>query len=80
MNYPLLSNALNQTGPWKDQNIKVTRTWYLQMLREKIQKTHWEKQKDDVSKFLKTNDLVTLEHWNTEFFLNRVDKIEEYLR
>jgi len=80
LNYELLSKALNQVGPWKGQGILVTKRWYINNMRDKINSIQWEKQKQDISRFLKQRDLANLNLWSTEFFLNRLQSLEENLK
>jgi len=40
-NFHLLSNAINQQGPWAGQQIQVTPIWYIEQLTAKIKSIHW---------------------------------------
>lgn len=75
VNYPLLSHALAQSGPWKN-NIPtlVDATWVSQALRACIERIDWDQAKQDVARFLNPTEVQSLRHWNTAFFLSRVDK------
>jgi predicted nucleotidyltransferase component of viral defense system len=79
VNFSLLQYAVNQSGPWKNQNIIVTPKWYLKELRSKIKEIDWEKAKIDVERFLRPKELDTLGLWSTGFFLSRLDKLESYI-
>ncbi len=79
LNYTLLSNALNQTGPWKGQTISVDKTWYLREMKKKIVSMNWKEAADDVRRFLKVNELKSLELWSKEFFLSRLEMLAEAL-
>jgi hypothetical protein len=79
VDFELLSNALDQLGPWKGQGVRVTKKWYFENLCEKIQATDWEKQKKDVSRFLKQADADLLDLWGREFFLDRARALEGHL-
>ena len=79
VNFDLLTHAIHQAGPWKAQQISVNKEWYLEKIRTKIRETDWDKQKKDVVRFLKQGDLDLLSSWSTEFFLNRVGTLEDYL-
>ena len=78
INFLLLSNALKQAGPWKNQNISVTSKWFIQELKTKINCIDWENAKKDVARFLKPKELSTLDLWSKDFFLSRADKLEEH--
>lgn len=80
INFELLDHAIQQAGPWKEENISVTPAWFLKAIRNKINKIDWQEAKNDVNKFLKPRELASLELWSSEFFLSRVDKLETYLK
>ncbi len=79
VNFEFLTNAIEQMGPWKGRKIKVDKNWYIQAMREKIKKIDWKKQKNDVARFLKKQDLDLLELWSTDFFLQRLKVLEDIL-
>lgn len=72
INFDLLTKAIKQYGPWKNQKIQVDKKWYSENLSVKIERTDWKKQKKDVERFLKANDLDLLRQWGTAFFLDRL--------
>jgi hypothetical protein len=74
-NYPLLSSALAQVGPWKDQDLRADRTWCVAQLRAKIAATDWKQAREDVRRFVKPVDLPSLDVWGREFFLAQADKM-----
>lgn len=74
-NYELLSNALFQLGPWKEKKIKVGEVWIKEELQNKIEKIDWKETSNDVKQFLKPNWIESLKHWNTDFFQDRVKKL-----
>lgn len=75
INYELLSNALDQTGPWQGKGIAVDTSWYLKEMKKKISLTDWKEAADDVRRFLKSNELKSLELWNEDFFLTHLGKL-----
>lgn len=76
-NLDFLANALHQQGPWANQPIQVTATWYINQLREKIQSIDWETAKDDVSVFLKSSEKKMLSKWSVDFFLEELSKLSK---
>jgi predicted nucleotidyltransferase component of viral defense system len=74
-NYALLSSALAQLGLWKDQDIRVDRPWCVQQLRAKIEAADWKHARDDVRRFVKPNELPSLDLWCRQFFLAQTDKL-----
>jgi hypothetical protein len=75
INYPLLTSALQQSGPWQGLAIQADRDWCTRQLREKIQATDWRHARDDVRRFLKSHELPSLDVWSTDFFLWQIDKL-----
>lgn len=75
INFSLLSNALNQTGPWQNQNIIVNQTWLIEQLKRKTESIDWSQTAQDVMQFLKPHEQETLKLWNQGFFFSRVEKI-----
>lgn len=75
INFSLLNKAIEQAGPWKDQNISVTPDWFLQELKTKINSMDWDDAKKDVARFLRPRALASLDVWSKEFFISRVDKL-----
>lgn len=78
-NLHLFRNAINQLGPWQNQNLIFDEYWYLQQLKDKITNTDWHVASNDVSRFLSTRDRQQLSLWSPELFLDRVNKMENYL-
>ena len=73
INLTLLSNALNQIGPWKGLELAVDMEWYYEEMKKKIISIDWEKTKEELSRFLKPGALNTLDVWGREFFLDRLE-------
>jgi hypothetical protein len=79
INFGLLSNALDQVGPWKSQNIHVDNEWVASALAHKIREIDWGVARKDVQRFVWPSYLPSLELWNQEFFLDRLAKLRSYL-
>jgi predicted nucleotidyltransferase component of viral defense system len=75
-NWLLLSHALNQQGPWAGKTIDVTPSWYLKSLENKIKQIDWTAAKKDIYPFLRNPERKTLAFWNSDFFLEKLDKLE----
>lgn len=75
LNFALLSNALDQLGPWKGKKIKANMSWYKREMTNRIKAIDWNKARADVSRFLRPADLKTLELWNTDFFLMNLQRL-----
>ena len=74
INYPFLASALRQQGPWQGQELNVDKEWCIDALREKICSVNWEEAKDDIRRFVRQNELASIELWGQELFLNRLEK------
>ena len=79
VNYWLLQNALQQSGPWQKQKFTVNKTWLLGALTTKITATNWQQASEDVRYFLQPAEQKSLAVWSTEFFLSLITKMSEYL-
>jgi len=79
INFTFLANALNQTGPWAGQNIQVDKDWYQKEMKRKILAVNWPEMKEELSRFLKPEALATLKVWDQEFFLDRLEKLVQWL-
>ncbi|NIA07501.1 MAG: nucleotidyl transferase AbiEii/AbiGii toxin family protein [Actinobacteria bacterium] len=75
INYKLLTAALDQIGPWRALSPQVDRGWVVEHLRSHIMQTDWLQAREEVRRFVKPNELSSLEFWSQEFFLGQCDKI-----
>jgi len=74
-NYTLLSSALDQIGPWMGRNVQADRAWCLERLQERIKAIDWKRAREDVRRFVKSNELPSLDLWSAEFFLAQAAKL-----
>ena len=74
-NHALLSSSLAQLGPWKGQHVQADRAWCVDQLRATIKATDWKRAREDVRRFVKPNELPSLELWGREFLLAQCDKL-----
>ena len=74
INYKFLASALKQQGPWQRQELKVDKEWTIKTLREKICSLDWQEAKEDIRRFVRQNELASLELWSKELFIDRLDK------
>jgi predicted nucleotidyltransferase component of viral defense system len=74
-NYALLSSALNQIGPWTGKDAQADRAWCLEQLQERIHAIDWKQAREDVRRFVKPNELPSLDLWSAEFFLAQAAKL-----
>lgn len=78
-NFALLTSALYQQGPWKNQKITITPSWFIDAMQHKINSIDWNKAANDVAQFLNTHDRQTLNLWGTDFFSDKLNKLKYYL-
>jgi hypothetical protein len=78
LNLALLTNAIDQFGPWRGKKIQVSKEWCVEKLREKILDTDWNKQKGDIERFLKQSNVESLQFWNNDFFLERLEYLSRF--
>lgn len=73
--YALLSSALDQMGPWMGKNVQADRVGCLEQLQERIEAIDWKQAREDVRRFVKSNELPSLDLYNAEFFLAQATKL-----
>lgn len=76
INILYLTNALNQTGSWAGQNIKVNNVWILRRLQKRIEEIRWDETKIDILRFIKPIELKSLDLWTTEYFLSKLNDLK----
>lgn len=76
-NLPHLAHALNQAGPWKDQNMVVTAQWLADALSSKIKTINWPLAAQDVAPFLPAAEQLSLSLWSERFFADKVSKLAQ---
>lgn len=79
INYDFLSVAIDQVGSWQGKGIRVDRTWLLRELTDCVSKIDWERARNDVLSFVKPRDIASVKVWSADFFLDRIQKLSEYL-
>jgi predicted nucleotidyltransferase component of viral defense system len=75
VNHELLSAALDQQGPWKDQAPQTGDAWCVEQLRAKIKEVDWMQARRDVQRFIKPHELPSLELWTHGYFLQQCAKL-----
>lgn len=75
INYRLLSSALSQVGPWKNQGIPVDYDWCMQSLKAKINNVDWHSAAEDVRRFVRVREQKSLDLWNRALFIGQLEKI-----
>ncbi len=75
INYTFLSSAMNQHGPWKEQQLKTDKSWLLGQLEDKIKSLDWKQAAEDVRPFVKANEQPSLDLWSKELFLKQLQKL-----
>lgn len=75
VNYSFLAAALKQNGPWEGKTLQIDKNWCISALRNKIEVVDWESAKNDVRRFVKQNELPSIELWSKEFFMDTLSRI-----
>lgn len=77
INYQLLRRSLVQQGPWRGQQLSVDLGWCRTQLADKIQTIDWRQAAEDVRRFVKPNEVPSLDVWNHDFFLAQLGKLAD---
>jgi len=76
INYDLLQHALFQMGPYKGKNIpNFDKEFVKTELSNKIEILDWSKAKSDVERFIKPEEVKSLDLWSVDLFLSRVEQL-----
>lgn len=73
--YLRLSAALQQSGPWRGQEISADKAWYLGQMKERIENADWDKARADVAPFISLREQKSLEVWGRFFFLSMLEEL-----
>lgn len=79
-NFVFLQHALHQQGSWANQEIKITPAWFIEMMKQKIERIDWKKAVSDVEQFLNTQDKQSLSLWGVDFFIDKLNKLENFIK
>ncbi|MCX6106069.1 MAG: nucleotidyl transferase AbiEii/AbiGii toxin family protein [Proteobacteria bacterium] len=74
-NYNLLRQALEQSGPWKNQALLKDSSWLKHALLEKINTIDWSAARNDVRRFLSPQRQESIALWDKGFFHHKLTKI-----
>lgn len=74
VNFDLLSNALEQQGPWAGSMLKADKHWLADNLRRKVLRLKWSELVQDIMPLLQANEQQALETWDEAFFLHLISK------
>ena len=71
-----LQAALIQYGPWQGKELSVDNDWLLNALQERVVSINWDDAKQDVQRFMRPVELQSLNLWNKNFFLSKVQSLK----
>lgn len=74
-NLSFLHSALIQSGNWVDKEALISNSWVKTNLEHKINSLDWGKAKEDILRFVKTEEIDSISHWGPELFLGVVSKL-----
>jgi len=69
VNFPLLTSALNQVGPWEGRHPSIDHQWLRRAMQDRIASIDWDDARRDVRRFLPARQQAGLESWTSELFL-----------
>jgi hypothetical protein len=75
INHALLSAALDQQGPWSGMHPATDHAWCVRQLSAFIEAVDWNQGREDVRRFVKRQELPSLELWLRDFFLAQCRKL-----
>lgn len=75
INYHYLEEAVNQSGPHKNEKVQVDRTWLYDTLYKKINSIDWIEARNDVRRFIPIAEQPSIQLWNAEVFLQQLNKL-----
>lgn len=75
LNHRLLSAALSQQGPWAGSELMTDNGWCVSELSKVIEALDVKKARADVRRFVRPNELPSLDLWSREFFLGQCRKL-----
>jgi hypothetical protein len=76
-NLILLANALEQQGPWAGRKLSLSRDWYLEAIRNRIDAIDWSEATRDVGRFVISREQPGLEAWSRDLFLQQLEHLAE---
>lgn len=79
VNYLLLKNALEQSGPYANTEIAMSKDWLVAALKQKIVSMDWKLVAGDVVKFISSQQQHAIQLWNRDLFKGLVEKLNAYL-
>lgn len=74
-NYPLLSSALDQAGPWKGKGVVVTPAWLEERLKRRLAEIDLRDATLDVLPFVRGEEKAAVEGWSEAMFLHYIGRL-----
>ena len=75
LNHDLLTAALNQQGKWAGQQVRTSDAWVCGELEKVIRALDWTKAREDVSAFVHSDEMKSVDSFSADFFLSLVDRM-----
>jgi predicted nucleotidyltransferase component of viral defense system len=72
INYEFLAAAMEQNGPWQGVKLNINLEWCIDALKQKTESINWTEAQNEIRKFVRPNELPSIELWGTDFFLDRL--------
>lgn len=77
LNTDYLQSALKQNGPWEGQSLSITKQWWIEEMRKKIEELDVEAARQEAVRFVREYEQSTLVVWSKEFFHSTLDSYEK---
>ena len=75
INYAFLTAAMEQNGPWEGENLNIDKNWCMVEMQNKIESIDWDKAKQDIQRFIKPEELPSINLWGKDFFFQLLKKL-----
>ena len=75
INYAFLTAAMEQNGPWEGKNLNIDKNWCIVEMQNKIDSIDWDKAKQDIQRFIKPEELPSINLWGKVFFSELLKKL-----
>ena len=79
LNTVYLQSALVQSGSWKGQPLRVTKNWWIEAVRKKIQDLDIDSVRNEALRFVREYEQPALSVWSKDFFQSTIDSYEKQL-
>jgi predicted nucleotidyltransferase component of viral defense system len=80
INYEFLAAAMEQNGPWQGVKLNINLGWCIDALKQKIETINWTEAQNEIRKFVRPNELPSIDLWSKEYLLDRLQSYADKMR